>query len=191
MRELPLVLQLDVAGNPHAWIDYEKAAYYATKGLIAWSMQIDDFTLRGGNSRITGKQSTLTLDTIIAIKGKVNSKQLAQMNRVPLSNKTLFRRDKHMCGYCGNTFSSRELSRDHIIPVSKKGPNNWMNVITACHPCNKHKDARTPEQANMELLMIPYVPNRAEYLILNNRQILQDQMEFLLARVPQESRLLT
>ena len=190
MRDLPLVLQLDVAGNPHQWITHEKAAYYYTKGLVAWSMQQDDFTLFGGTSRMTGEQSTLTMDTIIAIKGKVNSKQYAQMNRVPLSNQTLFRRDQHVCAYCGNEFKMRDLSRDHIKPVSQGGPNIWMNVVTACHACNKHKDNRTPEEANMELLYVPYIPNRAEYLILQNRKILADQMEFLISKVPQESRLL-
>ena len=190
MRDLPLVLQLDVAGNPHQWITHEKAAYYYTKGLVAWSMQQDDFTLFGGTSRMTGEQSTLTMDTIIATKGQVNSKQYAQMNRVPLSNQTLFRRDQHVCAYCGNEFKMRDLSRDHIKPVSQGGPNIWMNVVTACHACNKHKDNRTPEEANMELLYVPYIPNRAEYLILQNRKILADQMEFLISKVPQESRLL-
>lgn len=190
MRELPLVLQLDVAGNPHSWITHEKAAYYYTKDLVAWSMQAEDFTLFGGTSRMTGEQSTLTMDTIIAIKGKVNGKQLAQMNRVPLNNQTLFRRDRHVCGYCGNTFATHELSRDHILPVSRGGPNTWMNVITACHHCNKAKDDRTPEEAGMQLVFVPYVPNRAEYLILQNRKILADQMEFLLKQVPKESRLL-
>jgi hypothetical protein len=190
MRDLPLVLQLDIAGNPHQWITHEKAAYYYTKDLVAWSMQAEDFTLHGGTSRMTGEQSTLTMDTIIAIKGKVSSKQLAQMNRVPLTNDTLFRRDQHLCGYCGNPFSSHDLSRDHILPVSRGGPNTWMNVITSCHSCNKHKDDRTPEEAGMQLLFVPYVPNRAEYLILRNRKILADQMEFLMKQVPKESRLL-
>lgn len=190
MRDIPHILQLDIAGNPHSWIDYEKAAYYYTKGLIAWSMQANDFTLHGGTSRLTGEQSTLTMDTIIAIKGKVNGKQLAQMNRVPLNNQTLFRRDQHVCGYCGNKFNSHDLSRDHILPVSRGGPNTWMNVIASCHHCNKHKDDRTPEEAGMELLFVPYQPNRAEYLILRNRSILADQMDFLMARVPAESRLL-
>lgn len=188
-RELPLVLQLDIAGNPHNWIDHEKAAYYYSKGLVAWSMQQDDFTLFGGKSRMTGEQSTLTMDTIIAVKGQMSSKQLANITRVPLSNRTLFRRDRHVCGYCGETFSTSDLSRDHIIPVSKGGPNTWMNVVTACHSCNKHKDARTPEEAGMELLFVPYVPNRAEYLILQNRKILADQMEFLMKQVPEHSRL--
>jgi hypothetical protein len=41
----------------------------------------------------------------------------------------------------------------------------------------------------MELIYLPYVPNRAEYLILTNRRILADQMEYLLAGVPRTSRL--
>ena len=33
----------------------------------------------------------------------------------------------------------------------------------------------------MKLLAVPYIPNLAEYLILSNRRILADQMQFLLA----------
>ena len=33
----------------------------------------------------------------------------------------------------------------------------------------------------MKLIAVPYTPNLAEYLILSNRRILADQMEFLLA----------
>ena len=36
---------------------------------------------------------------------------------------------------------------------------------------------------------LAYVPNRAEYLILTNRRILADQMEFLAQHVPAQSRL--
>lgn len=190
LQQLPLVLQLDIAGNPHSWITFERAAYYATKGLVGWEAAPIDFTLRGGKSRLTGEQSTLTINTIIAVKGKVSDKQLAQMHRVPLTNKALFRRDQNLCAYCGDEFSHSDLSRDHIKPTSKGGPNSWMNVVAACNTCNKRKDDRTPEQANMQLKFVPYVPNRAEYLILQNRRILADQMEFLIKRVPKNSRLL-
>jgi len=33
----------------------------------------------------------------------------------------------------------------------------------------------------MKLLAVPYTPNLAEYLILQNRKILADQMQFLKA----------
>jgi hypothetical protein len=64
-----------------------------------------------------------------------------------------------------------------------------MNVVTACRSCNERKSDRTPEGAGMELVYLPYVPNRAEYLILTNRRILADQMEFLRQHVASHSRL--
>ena len=64
-----------------------------------------------------------------------------------------------------------------------------MNVVTACRACNQRKGNRTPEDARMELIYAPYVPNRAEFLILANRRILADQMEFLKQHVSANSRL--
>lgn len=190
MRQLPQVLQLDIAGNPQAWIDYETSAYHYAKGNVGWSMGEVEYDLRGGICAKTGEQSTLTINTIVAIKGLMNKKAMKHYNRVPLTNKALFRRDQNMCAYCGDIFTGKDaLSRDHIQPVSRSGPNVWTNVVTACHPCNKMKDARTPEEAHMPLLYVPYTPNRSEWLILANRNILVDQMDFLMKHVPQESRL--
>lgn len=189
-RELPLILQLDKAGNPQKWINHEKAAYYYAKGLVAWTLNADDFTLWGGTSRMTGQRSFMTMETILAVEGEITKKQLEAQNRIPLTNRTLFRRDRNICAYCGNEFTNRYLSRDHIHPTSKGGENEWMNVVASCHSCNKRKDDRTPEEAGMTLRYVPYVPNRAEYLILQNRRILQDQMEFLITRVSKESRIL-
>ena len=61
-----------------------------------------------------------------------------------------------------------------------------MNVVTACRACNHRKSSRTPEQAGMALLYTPYVPSLWEDFILRNRRILADQMEFLMAHLPQE-----
>jgi hypothetical protein len=50
------------------------------------------------------------------------------------------------------------------------------------------KRNQTPEEAGVQLLYAPYVPNKAEYLILTNRKILSDQMELLLQHVSSHSR---
>jgi len=89
LQELPLVLQLDAQGNPQNWITYEDSAYYYAKGLVAWKSGEQDFTLRGGTSALTGEQSKLTMNTIIAVKGKASNKHAFSNVRVPLSNKTL------------------------------------------------------------------------------------------------------
>ena len=58
-----------------------------------------------------------------------------------------------------------------------------------CKACNGHKGSRMPEEANMTLLYLPYVPSLHEDMILRGRRILADQMDFLLASVPRSSRL--
>ena len=189
MRELPLILALDIAGNPMRWITYEEGAYYYAKELVAWSQGQLDYTIYGGHRQLDGLRSSLTLNTIIAVKGEMSARAHARSLSVPLSNRTLFRRDRHVCGYCGKDFASSHLTRDHIIPTSQGGKNVWTNVVTSCSNCNKRKDNKTPEQAKMQLLYVPYAPNRNEYLILQNRNILADQMEFLLKGVPAHSRL--
>ena len=188
MANHPLILQLDVNGDPHRWIDFETAAYYYAKDLVAWTPAEDSFTIYGGTSRETCSRSFMDMNTIIAVKGEGNHKS---SYRVPtLTNRALFRRDQHICAYCGKEFRVDKLTRDHIIPRSRNGKDTWSNVVTACGGCNRHKDARTPEEADMKLLYVPYVPNKSEYLILMNRNILADQMAFLMAKVGKNSRLL-
>lgn len=187
---LPLVLALDVAGQPGRWINHEQSAYYYAKDLVAWSMSPVEFTLRGGTNARTGEQSKLTMNTIIAVRGQVSGRHRKSGAHVPpLNNRALFRRDRNICAYCGDHFHNARLTRDHVIPKAQKGQDIWTNVVAACGNCNKHKDNRTPEQAHMELLYVPYAPNRAEWLILENRRILVDQMDFLMKQVPRNSRL--
>lgn len=187
-REHPLILQLDMAGNPASWITYEEAAYYYAKDLVAWSPTEQGFTIYGGENRLSGETSQISMNTIIAVRGEISDRGLF---RVPsLTNKALFRRDQNICAYCGQEFKPEVLTRDHVIPRSKNGPDKWTNVVTACGGCNKYKDDQTPEQAGLKLLYVPYAPNRAEYLILMNRNILADQMDFLKTMLPAHSRVL-
>ena len=188
VRELPAVLQLDVMGNPQQWITYEDSAYHYSKDNVAWAMGAVDFDIYGGTCAATGERTVLSINTIIAIKGKVSPKAMRHYNRVPLNNKTLFRRDQNLCGYCSNHFPSAKLTRDHVHPTSKGGKNIWTNVVTACEKCNKEKDDRILNEIHMNLVYVPYEPNRAEWLLLQNRKVLADQMEFLLKKVPKDSR---
>lgn len=189
IRELPLVLQLDVAGNPNKWISYQDSCYYYCKDNIAWAMGAVEFDIHGGTCAATGKQSILTINTIIAIKGNPSAKAMKHYNRVPLTNRTLFRRDQNVCAYCGGLFSVSHLTRDHIIPTSRGGLNRWTNVVSACAPCNKEKDDKLLKETKMSLVYVPYAPSRSEWLILQNRKVLADQMKFLMKRVSKTSRL--
>ncbi len=183
-----LILQLDASGAPQAWVDWKDAVTYQAKDMVVWSLGEVEFTFYGGKSRLTGEQSSITTASIIAVKGHSGSKS-AKYKVPTLTNKTLFRRDRHICAYCGKHFNFDDLSRDHIMPVSRGGADNWMNVVASCKPCNHRKNDLTPEEAGMKLLFVPYVPSKYEAMILRNHKILADQMEFLMAHVPKNSRL--
>ena len=75
-----------------------------------------------------------------------------------------------------------------MLPLSRGGRDCWENVVSACLDCNVRKGGRTPQQARMPLLAIPYRPSWVEHLILSNRNILADQMEFLVGHLPRNRR---
>lgn len=183
-----LILRLDVTGQPQKWIPWRLAVVLSTKDMIAWQAGVNAFKFRGGINRQHRRRSLVEVKSIIAVKGTSRHKTWPSLVP-PLSNRGLFLRDAHLCMYCGKQKPSELLTRDHLIPLSRGGTDTWKNVVASCRQCNHSKGARTPEEANLTLLAVPYVPNRAEYLVLSNRLILADQMDFLRKRFRRGSRL--
>lgn len=196
MRRHVSILSVDISGTPMAWLSAQDAVHEIASGKVAWSLGEPIVVFHGGTNRITGERSVITAPPIIAIEG---SEQFAKKAKAypPLNeNDMLFERDLCTCAYCGHEFPFRMLSRDHIIPQSrwpanKPGKNDWMNCVTACKSCNQRKDNRTPEEAGMELLYAPYRPCRYEAFLLMGRNVLFDQMQYLKAKLPKHSRMLT
>ncbi len=182
------VLRTDMAGMPLEWVDYRQAVRLYCLGQVAYSCGSLIFRVRGGINAHSCRRSLVAVNSIIATHG--NSRALSRMRSdyvPPLCNPTLFYRDNHICLYCGNRFNHRQLSRDHVEPVSQGGRDIWTNVVTACLRCNNHKAGLTPEQAGMQLLAVPFTPTHAEYIFLQGRNVLADQMEFLCAHFPRSS----
>ena len=182
------ILRLNLAGQPIDWLHWEEAVCLYARDLVSWTLGDTVRTVQGGVSRMTGERSKVDLPSIIACGGE----QMARpRTNSPLSNPTLFARDAYLCLYCAREFPSAQLTRDHIHPTSRGGEDRWGNVVSSCRRCNQHKADRTPEEANMQLVALPFKPNNAEYLaLLNSRRIRGDQMEFLRGQFSKNSRLL-
>jgi HNH endonuclease len=186
-RRVVKVLKLSAQGLPQSWISLEQAVIHYASDEVRWEVGAQVAVFRGGHNAVTGQQSQIAINSIIGTKGVPRINPFTQ--RPGLTNSKLFARDRNVCAYCGGHFHEEELTREHIIPFAQKGVDTWMNVVTACRPCNHRKSSRTPEQAGMPLLYAPYVPSLWEDFILRNRRILADQMEFLMAHLPRSSRL--
>ncbi len=102
--------------------------------------------------------------------------------RRQVTNTFLFARDSYCCQYCGRhrrDLRAREfLTRDHVIPVSRGGENDWGNVVTACSPCNNRKGGRTPEEAKMPISMVPAEPNHV-HLVWAVRRVTPAQARYI------------
>tara|TARA_E500000075_G_scaffold75473_1_gene67861 strand:- start:199 stop:777 length:579 start_codon:yes stop_codon:yes gene_type:complete len=179
------ILRTDVSGMPLEWVTYQDAVRLYFNEQIAYTCGSNIMTIHGGINAITNSRSKVDVNSIIATYG--NNKILTDRYAPPLNNTTLFKRDDHLCLYCGKKFVSENLSRDHVTPLFQGGKDLWVNVVTACKRCNNAKAGRTPEQANMELLAIPFIPTHAEYIFLQGKIILFDQMEFLKQHFPRTS----
>lgn len=183
-----LVLRTDISGMPLEWIGFQEAAKLYYLDQVVYSLGIDLYTIRGGINARSGLRSKISVSSILATKSSHFVVCRAGEHYVPpLNNHALFKRDNYLCLYCGERYRQSELSRDHVTPISQGGHDIWTNVVTACKRCNNFKAGRTPSEAGMQLLAIPFTPTHAEYVYLQGRRILSDQMDFLRAHFPRTS----
>ncbi|MCU0952104.1 MAG: HNH endonuclease [Burkholderiaceae bacterium] len=180
------ILIIDSHGQPVRWAVLPRAARYYAAGKVVTDLGDNLFSMVGGLQERSGQRSEFVTSSIVMIRGR---------HRIPyghvhvgLTKHRLFVRDRHVCAYCGGAFADSDLTVEHIVPVSRGGTSIWTNVVTACRSCNTRKGNRTPEEARMPLIYVPYAVCRNEGFILSNRRILADQMAFLQATLPKYSR---
>jgi 5-methylcytosine-specific restriction endonuclease McrA len=102
--------------------------------------------------------------------------------RRQVTNTFLFARDQYRCQYCARHASElrprESLTRDHVIPISRGGTNDWTNVVTACSPCNTRKGNRLPVEIGMMPLTRPVEPHFV-HLSWAVRRLTQTQAHYI------------
>ena len=97
---------------------------------------------------------TMRLPSVVSLKSYIDQ------NRPPAFTRyNVFLRDRFSCAYCGAT---KDLTFDHVQPVSRGGKSHWKNILTACSPCNLRKGGRTPHEAHMVPRHMPFLPSQYE-----------------------------
>ena len=100
---------------------------------------------------------SLKMPSVIRLLRFVKIKR--RFDYVPFSRANIYARDKHACQYCSDTFSTTDLTFDHVVPVAQGGRKDWENIVTCCVTCNRRKGGRTPGEANMQLRRKPRRPS--------------------------------
>ena len=120
------------------------------------------------NHFVRSEKLSFTVPEIIKLKTYIFLKQ----QKISLTRKNIFKRDKNICQYCGKT--NVILTIDHVIPKNKGGSDTWENLVSACKRCNFIKGNTLLKDTKMCLLQKPKKPN---YLIYMQDYVLHDAYE--------------
>ena len=152
-------LKLDSTFRPIEVIDSLEALVLC---IIGKAKAIENYT-----QKINSTSQTFELPAVIVLNRLVKYRTAI----VSPTRKHILCRDDNICQYCGNRFSDKELTLDHVLPKSRGGNNSWNNLVAACRKCNQKKSNRTPKESGMDLLRTPAPPRYSSLRYVSNSQI--------------------
>jgi len=151
-------LLLDQTFFPVKIISWQRAMVLILTGRAEVVVEYEDKVIRSVNQNFP-------LPKILRLNAKHRTQRHVKFTRL-----NVYLRDKFTCQYCTERFKLKELTFDHVVPVSKGGRTTWKNIVTCCVKCNTKKGDLTLEKANMRLLKRPAPPNWSPYLCLRIRK---------------------
>ncbi|MDR3374936.1 MAG: HNH endonuclease [Ancalomicrobiaceae bacterium] len=136
--------------------DYRPLSYYP---LSIWSWQdaikavfLDRVNIVSSYEvSVRSSRFAMRLPSVVSLKTYVKPARNPAFTRF-----NVFLRDRFCCQYCGDR---EDLTFDHLVPRCKGGTTTWENVLTACSPCNLRKGSKTPREAGMAPMQLPYRPS--------------------------------
>ncbi len=117
----------------------------------------------------------------MAIPSVIITKKYYKNRYVPeFSKSNLVIRDDYKCQYCGNSFESKDLTMDHVIPKSKGGKKTFTNIVMSCRKCNEAKADKYMEPIKKPRIPTYYelVHNRKKYPILLSDPVWQKYLNW-------------
>lgn len=153
-------LLLNASYEVLSFISERKAIKLLMKGktevIANWD---DDF--------ITWASGSIKHPSVLKLKNLV---KINYYNTTNFSRRSVVNRDKSTCQYCSKHLVPSQVTIDHVIPKVQGGTTTFANCVVSCHQCNNKKADRTPEQANMVLLIKPTLPSFGDAHYLNKFQ---------------------
>jgi 5-methylcytosine-specific restriction endonuclease McrA len=163
------VLLLNITYEPLRIIDWKRAITMLCLGKVE---VIEEYS-----RDIHSVSFTIRLPSVVRLLRMVKRPRTP----VKFSRQNIYARDRYKCQYCGNRFSSEDLTYDHVIPKSRGGKTQWKNIVTCCIDCNRKKGGRIPSEASMRLIRKPKRPTwvPAIRITIGFREIPQTWRDYL------------
>ncbi len=101
----------------------------------------------------------MRVPSVISLKSYIKTHRTPRFTRL-----NVFARDRFKCQYCNTKFPPKELTFDHVLPLSRGGNTSWHNIVTACRRCNTKKGNRLTKEIGMYPINKPVVPSNTHLM---------------------------
>jgi 5-methylcytosine-specific restriction endonuclease McrA len=150
------VLVLNSAYEPLNICSAKRAMKLIVKGVARAEESHEDQKFYSGKMWDENSGELVTVDFFLPSVIRLLEYRYIPIRTQIVTRKNIFNRDKNTCLYCGEEFTVRHLTLDHVIPRSRGGKSTWENLVTCCMPCNKRKgDKMLHELHDMKLRYTP------------------------------------
>jgi 5-methylcytosine-specific restriction endonuclease McrA len=136
---------------PHKILRWQDAVTLIFRGIVDVIVEYDE--------DICSPSISIKAPAVLRLKKPIRSMK----NGVRFSRIGVYLRDNFNCQYCGEQFSARQLSFDHVVPRKSGGRTEWTNIVTACKPCNCLKGDKTCDDSGMFPIKKPVRPQILPY----------------------------
>lgn len=143
---------------------WEPLRVIPAKRAIVLLLQEKAEIIHEGDEEYHSESSSINVPKVIRLKYFV---QIPFHSKIPLSNAAVLLRDNRKCAYCDKR---KATTVDHIVPKSRGGKHEWLNVVSACRPCNARKADHSLVELGWTLSYEPRVPQGAMWILVGLRE---------------------
>lgn len=97
---------------------------------------------------IRSDKMTIAAPAVVLLKHHVRVGRRRQAFTMP-AHRNIWVREGGKCAYCGKVITLRQVTKDHVHPRSKGGPDTLLNVVAACETCNAKKADRSLAESGL------------------------------------------
>lgn len=146
------VLLLNSCYTPLRFVSYKRAIGLIFQGKAEIIEQCE--------GKISSPTKSYDVPSVIRLRYYV---KVPFISRIALNRKSVLARDNYECQYgCGR----KATTIDHVVPRSRGGQHDWMNVLACCAKCNSKKADKLLSELGWSPLKRPHMPSSSIWLTL-------------------------
>src|SRR5690606_5957501 len=129
----------------------EPLCLVTTRRAVVLVLSGKAFVLESDGRLLRSEHTAVPLPLVLVLNRYVH---VPHRSPAPPTRRAVLHRDDHRCAYC----SGPADTVDHVVPRSRGGRHEWVNLVAACSRCNHRKADHLLHEIGWSLPFRPQAP---------------------------------